>query len=56
MKFAWWRPDPIDEARIEDARRQLEDAQALASRLRQHRRENHFGEKMHAALRPREGR
>lgn len=59
VRWPWtYRSDPHDEAAIEDARRQLEkvlaeghEIEALVRRLEKRRRANHFGEKIHAALR-----
>lgn len=53
-----FRADPHDEAAIEDAHRRLaraieegKDIEALVRRLEARRKQNHFGEKIHAALR-----
>lgn len=59
MKWPWcFRTDPHDEAAIEDVHRRLEkalkegeDIEALVQRLEKRRKQNHFGEKIHAALR-----
>lgn len=59
MKWPWsYRIDPRDEAALEDAHRRLakaleegKDIEALAQRLEKRRKQNHFGEKIHAALR-----
>ena len=51
----WWRRKSPDLDGLATAVKQRVEAEALAKRLAEHRRENHFGEKFHTALRLREG-
>lgn len=51
----WWKRKPVDGDALRRAVKQRQEAEALARRLAEHRRENHFGEKFHNALRLKEG-
>lgn len=53
-RVLWWRQHAHElEAREARAQVTLGEAQQLAASLRAHRKENHFGEAFHEALRAR---
>lgn len=53
QKLLWWRHlDHEMQVREEAAQQTLGEATELATKLRKHRDENHFGWSIHQALRP----